>query len=535
MPDEFWAGMGTGKDIQGKLNDYMSIMSLPDVSGLKAEAAFKHIERLIEVSFELEQKEGIKHAIELAEELGGRALSPVHAATLHYFTANAWENLRLTGRVGDEDVWDWEQHEMEKELQHLRRALDREAIRHMPREYVCRTLSNMATIYNHVGRFSEAIECWDRALACMPSFIMGRGKRGYALTHYVHVLYEPEQIRLFLRRAHSDLSTVLNSGHVEAREPFRKRLSWIEDRLSEKTVSGDMGLFGATWGFAGEEEIYRRWCLENRLFLNPLNDLGPYPAGARDIMTPPAVIASETRRLFYHGYINQIKQAYVSARYLYYEGLNASEAHFSDNGVTLFDTQDYPTYSLAVEKVKAAFSMAYSLFDRIACFLNQYLGLCIPVEKVTFRTVWYNSQSWREGLREEFCERRNWSLRGLFWLSKELYEKGPGFGDSIGPEAQELSEIRYNLEHRYLNLHDGYHQSADTAGPPSEPLDPMAFSVCRGDFEAKTLRLLKMARAAQMYLCFAIHLEEKRRAKLRGYDTDMPALRIRLRDGGGKP
>ena len=43
----------------------------------------------------------------------------------------------------------------------------------------------------------------------------------------------------------------------------------------------------------------------------------------------------------------------------------------------------------------------------------------------------------------------------------------------------------------------------------------LAFSVYRKNFTAKALRLLKMARAALMYLTLAIHTEERKREDAR--------------------
>jgi hypothetical protein len=92
---------------------------------------------------------------------------------------------------------------------------------------------------------------------------------------------------------------------------------------------------------------------------------------------------------YYAGFFNQMKQEYVSVRFLLYEGLTTDEIHYSDNDVTLINTLDYPVYSLAVEKMKFAFRVAYSLFDKIAFFLNHYTDLEIPHKKISFKTIWY--------------------------------------------------------------------------------------------------------------------------------------------------
>ena len=86
-----------------------------------------------------------------------------------------------------------------------------------------------------------------------------------------------------------------------------------------------------------------------------------------DGSTPPPVI----------GFFNQMKQEYVSARFTLYEGLRDTKIHFSDRGVQLFDTLDFPMHSLATERVRAGFRIAYSLLDKVAFLIDHYwqLGL----------------------------------------------------------------------------------------------------------------------------------------------------------------
>ena len=40
-----------------------------------------------------------------------------------------------------------------------------------------------------------------------------------------------------------------------------------------------------------EQEIqYRQWCLTNKLFLNPFNDLGIIPIAAQDVFSVPSIV-----------------------------------------------------------------------------------------------------------------------------------------------------------------------------------------------------------------------------------------------------
>lgn len=510
------------------LATYKSLMSVENLAGLANEAALGHVGILIDLSLDLKKLEGTERAIRLSEELQNRELTSGQLATLNYFLANAWASLRMLSRANTHRTWEWEQEEAEKEIIHLRKALHKDGLKELPDERVCEILTNLGNVMDYVGRFVEAIEYWDRALAKLPSFSMARGNRGYGLTHYAHTLYDKGHAAAFLKHAYTDLkiALLLPGLYEDARKGFDKSRMEIESVLSPDYIDKDIDMYNFSLGTSKQEIQYRRWCLEKRLFLNPLNDLGPYPIAARDIFTTPNIVVGIGEGPYYPGYFNQMKQEFVSARYLYYDGINTKRPHFSDRDVLLYNTLDYPSYSLAVEKGKAAFRMVYSLFDKIAYFSNHYLALSIPERDVKFRTFWYASQIRKKGLRQDLQQRQNWPLTGLFWLSKDLYENKPGFKESIEPDAQELSEIRNHLEHKYLKLHEDFWSGPYLNNDESSLAlaDTLAFSTYRQEFEEKTLRLIKMARAALIYLSLAVHCEEKQRAKERSPDSIIPGM-----------
>jgi tetratricopeptide (TPR) repeat protein len=507
---------------------YNLLMLVDNLTNLSNEASLEHIGILIDLSLDLKKREGTERAIRLLEELQKRQLTAGQLATLNYFMANAWASLRTFSRANTDRSWDWEQEEAEKEIIHLRRALHNDGIRELPDQRLCEILTNLGNLMDYVGRFVEAIEYWDRALTKIPSFSMARGNRGYGLTHYARTLYDKGHSAVFLKYAHTDLKTALLSSELYegAKIAFDKCRTEIESVLSPDYINKDIDMYNFSLGTSKQEIKYRRWCLEKRLFLNPLNDLGPYPIAARDIFTTPNIVVGVGEGPYYPGYFNQMKQEFVSARYLYYDGINTKRPHFSDRDVLLYNTLDYPSYSLDVEKVKVAFRMVYSLFDKIAYFLNHYLGLSIPETKVKFRTFWYASKNRKNGLRQDLQQLQNWPLRGLFWLSKDLYENESGFKESIEPDAQELSEIRNHLEHKYLKLHENFWPGPSLNNDETSQalVDTLAFSTYRKEFEEKTLRLIKMARAALIYLSLAVHTEEKKRAKERNPEKIIPGM-----------
>ena len=217
-----------------------------------------------------------------------------------------------------------------------------------------------------------------------------------------------------------------------------------------------------------------------------------------------------------------MKQEFVSARWLLFDGLHSGRVHFSDRHVALYNTLDYPSYSLAVEKVKAAYRMGYSLLDKIAVFLNHYASLNVNPKNIYFRSIWYEDLNLQKRIvREEFASSKNWPFRGLYWLSKDIFD--PELKDVMEPEARSLYEICNHLEHGYLKVHEillssGNHASEDAWS------DRLAYSVSRSEFQDKTIHVLKLARAGLIYLSLGMFREEQRRDRARNEGLRMPMM-----------
>jgi tetratricopeptide (TPR) repeat protein len=512
------------------MNSYSKLFAVKDLSGLPTDIAIEHIGILTDRSFELRKKKGIQQAIALSEKIWKRKLTDFQTAVLNYHIANAWGNLHKLSITSPADLWKWEQAEVENQLIYLRRAviaIRRDDIEKRYKNQACPIYTNLAGTLSQIGRFVEAIAYWDKALYFIPDFSMARGNRGAGLVHYAQALYDDAHSLIFFQHAYDDLESALrNRVELHARPVFERYFNELKKALSTVEIKSRIDLSAFSLGESDEEVAYKKWCLKCRLFLSPLNDLGNHPAAASDILSMPSIVMKKGETPYYHGYYNQLKQEFVSARWLYYEGVNCLQKHFSDRNVLLFDTLDNPVYSLAAEKEKLSFRMAYSLFDKIAFFLNRYLDIHIEDKKVNFRTLWYRSPVKEKKLREKLADSQNWPLRGLFWLSKDLYEDKDGFKDALEPDARQIHSIRNHLEHKYLKLHDASRQGSSSGGEETDDFDDsLEFSLSREDFEARTLRILKMARAALIYLSLTVHAEESRRSMIRE-EQDIPVMEL---------
>ena len=506
------------------------LMLRTNLDGLDDARALEHVGELTDHSSDFRHREGLERAIALSEELQRRDLSHEERATSQYFLGNAWASVRILSG-GDRSAW--EQPELEREIFHHRMALRDESTAYgLPKGRAAQMLTNLGNAMSEVGRPVEAVEYWDRALRSVPGFPMARGNRGYGLYQYASHVHDGAHKALLMKAAHADLRKALSAQkrrylQGNAEDVFAWARTKIEGSFTDEYLSADFDLDDYGVGDSEEEVAYRRWCLARRLFLNPLNDLGPRAGAAADVMLLPPIVTHFGRGptdVALLGLYNQMKQEYVSARYLYYEGTTSRSVHFSDKDVKLYNTLDYPAYSLSVEKTKAAFRIAYSITDRIAFFLKHYLNLSVDEGKVSFKNVWYRDGARKKGLDPGIERARNWPLRGLFWLGKDLREDEPDLQNALEPDARDLKVFRDALEHRYLKLSlELWSGARDRAGERRHEVleqmdDNLALLRNRSDFERKALRMLQTARVALVYLCLAVHAEEGRREREREPD-----------------
>ncbi len=513
--------MAHRKSKSGAGLSYEALIATAGIDGLSSETALERIGHLIDQSHDLSRDDGTTRALEWCDALAKRRLPAARRATLSYFKANAWANKVKLRHTKPAFRWRWEQPEVAQQILFLREALNSSGFDELHPARRCQIFTNLGNQLNHVGRSAEALEYWSRALTIEPHFWMARGNRGSAFIDYAKALYDRGHSAALLLTAHRDLTAALASaashprfGYTEAAEAFAERKAHVEVGLNVSQATKSIKFDGYELGGTSDEQHYRRWCLDHCLFLNPLNDLGPHSIAARDVLMLPGFTTGIKEPPSIVGYFNQMKQEYASARWLCYEGVHATELHFSDRGVGLINTLDYPSYSLAVEKVKAAYRIAYSLFDKAAFFLNTYMKLKMDPKRVSFRYVWHEAANRAAPVRRKFETSENWPFRGLYWLSKDIFDEK--FQETTEPDARALYEIRNHLEHKYLKVHEMRMPTASKwRAARAFTMDDMAYSVWRREFEENTLRVLKLSRAALVYLSLGMHREEQRRAERR--------------------
>lgn len=495
----------------------------PVISGLSNAEALNLVARLVDEAFDAADLDLVDHSLSLADELEVRSLQLSEITLLDYFRANAWA-CRYQQRLGDRvAVWDFEQPEVRQQVFLLRRAANSPGFAAIDAIRRCQILTNLGNQLDTLGRFVDARAYWSSALAIDSDFWMARANRGRGLMHYAASLYDLGHHEIFAFHAHRDLVEAValvarypHLGDYRLTTSFAQSAEQIAHHHDVEAIGRAYKADGWGMGEESTERAYRRWCLDNILFLNPLNDVETASIAANDIMSLPNFTTAINEPPIVVGMFNELKQSFVSARWMLWEGIRSDEPHFSDREVLLYNTLDYPSYGLSVEKVKIAFRMAYSVLDKIAYFLNHYLALGIPKKRVSFRTIWREKDD--RPVRDRFAKSENWPLRGLFWLSKDLFEEN--MRDSTEPEARALAELRNHLEHKYVKVHEMSLPPMSVGGPFH---DTLAHAITRSDLERRTLRLMQLVRSALIYLSLGMHREERERTKGKeGLTATMP-------------
>lgn len=154
----------------------------------------------------------------------------------------------------------------------------------------CSILTNLGNSLDRVGRPLDAIEYWEKALALDPAFPMAHGNLGVGLYTYGMSLYDPGHGAVFLHFALQRLDkSLVGQLQDDERTYFQATRDHVAHLLSDHYSFRIADLNAFPVGTSHAERLYRQWCLKERLFLNPLNDLGNYAVAAQDVLHCPPI------------------------------------------------------------------------------------------------------------------------------------------------------------------------------------------------------------------------------------------------------
>ena len=441
-------------------------------------------------------------------------VADVSRSRLYYSIGTVYSDFAKTKGISDEES-------LRKQLYCFRKSIDIiENKEYSKKEYVpyidgfkLILYTNYANALDMCGRRIEAIAQYKKALDIQSSFGMALGNLGRAYKDYGAMDYDNGHQHYFHHFAYSLLQKAIEcrdpNTHENAKECFRNAVSEYDQKYIEEFLSKELTIQPFSYDNTAEK-AYRKWSLDNSLFLNTMNDL---PISefcfATDVLQLPNMLVSIDAKPIFHGMFNQIKQEYVYARYQYYLSIQSmEEPYFADRDTHLINFADYPQYGIRIEQLKSSFKILYSLFDKMAYFLNYYFDLGIHERDVSFNHVWltgFGKGKKRYDYRNTLNHTENFALSSLYWISRDFYDK---FEDSPNPRLKRISDVRNALEHKYVKVTNGWFPER-THGD----IDDLALYVTEDELSALTLELMHIVREAIICLSLCVHTEEEKKRK----------------------
>ena len=361
-------------------------------------------------------------------------------------------------------------------------------------------LVHLGALYDHFGRFQEAQYMFLQAGYLLPSDYMWRFNLGFSLGS-THGYYERRSEPFVLAHAKAILKQYVDKPETtkSAIALYEKIKNWETPDLSEDKVIEYED---------SDEGRYNKWVNDYWLRLNSYNDINPHSSLAQDDSLYFNAIFSPKQdpdfgfKIF--TLLNEIKQEFVSARFMLYRYFQDSGSlHFSDKGVRLSDNADYSNYCFHIEVAKSAFRALYSLLDKIAYALNEYLGLGESGTSVSYKDIWYSNKKKRI-LREKITDyKRVCSLAGLLFIRNDIYGADESYLQD--ESTMRLKALRNAMEHRAIVITDD--AEFDNTG--------LALKISRAEFEDIAMTLISTVR--QAIFCFVNtvnHIEYDKKQKI---------------------
>ena len=338
-------------------------------------------------------------------------------------------------------------------------ALYLNAFRASCRAYLC-----LANAYDHLGRFCEAQQYYRMALQDSNNNPQVEVNQGFAYAN-MHAFWTEEE-PFIVRKAQQIIRKYQQffDGHSPY---FRQICSWPSPSFDAPLIDYDNIQDGE----------YEKWICQHYLRVNRFNDVEPDSMlSLHDNVKHPVIVDTSEKKALYESTFEEIKGSYISTRKILYTIINEDKN------------------SMNMEMLKMAYKNFYSIFDKIAMFLSNYLDIKLKSYEVDFAKIWNCKNG---DIRQEILEHsQNMPLLGLYNIKLDVYGMKTDWY-VVDEQTKDLKMLRNYMEHKSIIIKD----------------EPMAhteyqLTISKQELEINTIRLAQLVRCAIIYLCnFVMHAE----------------------------
>ena len=483
----------------------------------------RELSRVFDDCFINNDSEGTKKAIQESLSLLKQNYNVPTKMQICYNIATSYGDLRkYTDEIN-----------IEKEIYYFRYAIDLyeteylftfdddENVERKIAKYIAmRAYTNIGNSMRHVGRYIVAIDCYNNALIIENKFAMASLNLSFTLFHYAQIQIKPHEQQYYHHACYNYYEQTKRFKVNLEDEEYLTRLEetiknfhqdYVNDFLTKELTLPKFEVKNLA------EVDYRHHILLNRLFLEPCLDILDDICFAVDSLNLPLSKDEKLINKEFIGLFNQIKQEYNTARYLWYESTVVRDPlvtdiikHISDNELDFVILDDTANHSHRENLLRISFKTTYSIFDRIAFFLNEYFSIGLPRNRVNFKNIWKTEL--RDSKGEVDCQvpnpimaayGHNALVKAMYWAQKDFYEDKKT--NITSPNAEPIFNMRNDMEHNCIR----------TVEIIPENIKEYSFTKFTTEYqiENNTYKLLKLLREIIIYLCLAINLEENKAKK----------------------
>lgn len=338
-------------------------------------------------------------------------------------------------------------------------ALYLNAFRASCRAYLC-----LANAHDHLGRFCEAQQYYRMALLDSTNTQEVERNQGFSYAN-MHAFW-PEEEPFIVRKAQQIIRKYQH--FFDCHSPyFRQICSWPSPSFDAPLIDYDNIQKGG----------YEKWICHHYLRINRFNDVEPDSMlSLCDNVKLPVIVDTPEKKALYESTFEEIKGSFISTRKILYSIINEDKN------------------SVNMEMLKMAYKNFYSIFDKIAMFLSNYLDIKLKSYEVDFAKIWNCKNG---DIRQEILvHSQNMPLLGLYNIKLDVYGMKTDWY-VVDEQTKDLKMLRNYMEHKSIIIKD-------------EPMSHTEYqlTISKQELKLNTIRLAQLVRCAIIYLCnFVMHAE----------------------------
>ncbi len=379
-------------------------------------------------------------------------------------------------------------------------------IRGNPASLRTQILVNYGNCLSMLGRSFEAIQAYSAALELEPQNGMASGNLGIELDRVADIT--GRYIHHYILAAHEALTKACGSqmhlsyGGIETTQGFHRALEGLQEIIDAHKDGLEPLKHVSLSKSKTTANRYIQFCLKHQLFLNAwVGDQTVTPAISDEIAFGPITTSRGDRETVPEllRVLNEIKEAFATARYQFYLSLSKSKVLDDISSITFyFDADSNDLHGLYLGLCKSAYMRSFDILDKVARIVNIYF----KVGKRTdyFWHIFAEKQSRGESHEIRFVARpaivstHNYSLYALSDLCMDYFE-------SEQVDFKTIDARRNLMTHDYLAIL-----------PKTKVVQTTnANEMSADELYGQTLAVLQLAKYAILYVVSAVHIAEEQK------------------------